>query len=83
MTKAADTLPVVVGVDGSDAALAAALWAVDEAVDREAPLRLVHAIGGAARDHSIPFDTSIDRKSGTEREHCGPRPRLSRPPVRP
>ena len=55
MTKAAETLPVVVGIDGSDAALSAALWAVDEAVDREAPLRLVHAIG-VARDHSIPFD---------------------------
>ena len=55
MTKAADTRPVVVGVDGSGAALAAALWAVDEAVDREAPLRLVHAIG-VVRNHSIPFD---------------------------
>lgn len=55
MTKEADTRPVVVGVDGSDAALAAALWAVDEAVDREAPLRLVHAIG-VVRNPSIPFD---------------------------
>ena len=55
MTKEADTRPVVVGVDGSDAALAAALWAVDEAVDREAPLRLAHAIG-VVRDPSIPFD---------------------------
>lgn len=37
--------PVVVGVDGSAAAVSAALWAVDEAVAREAPLRLVHATG--------------------------------------
>jgi nucleotide-binding universal stress UspA family protein len=35
---------VVVGVDGSRSALQAALWAVDEAVNRDVPLRLVHAI---------------------------------------
>jgi len=32
---------VVVGVDGSRSALLAALWAVDEAVDRGVPLQLV------------------------------------------
>ena len=35
---------VVVGVDGSRSAVDAALWAVDEAVDRDIPLRLVYAI---------------------------------------
>ncbi|OBK35969.1 hypothetical protein A5658_07340 [Mycobacterium sp. 1245111.1] len=35
---------VVVGIDGSQAALRAAEWAVDEAVSREIPLRLVHTI---------------------------------------
>ncbi len=35
---------VVVGVDGSHRAIAAALWAVDEAVNRDIPLRLVFAI---------------------------------------
>jgi nucleotide-binding universal stress UspA family protein len=35
---------VVVGIDGSRPALDAALWAVDEAVDRDIPLRLVYAI---------------------------------------
>lgn len=35
---------VVVGVDGSKAALCAALWAVDEAVSRDIPLRLVYVI---------------------------------------
>jgi nucleotide-binding universal stress UspA family protein len=35
---------VVVGIDGSRAALDAALWAVDEAVSRDIPLRLVYAI---------------------------------------
>ncbi len=36
--------PVVVGIDGSKAAIHAALWAVDEAVSRDAPLRLLLAI---------------------------------------
>lgn len=35
---------VVVGVDGSKAAIGAALWAVDEAVSRDVPLRLFYAI---------------------------------------
>ncbi|ORV99043.1 universal stress protein [Mycobacterium kyorinense] len=33
---------VVVGVDGSRAALRAAVWAVDEAVSRDVPLRLIY-----------------------------------------
>ncbi|MET9922989.1 universal stress protein [Streptomyces sp. NPDC006435] len=35
--------PLVVGVDGSDASLAALDWAVDEAVRHGCPLRIVHA----------------------------------------
>ena len=35
---------IVVGIDGSGSALNAALWAVDEAVSRDIPLRLVYAI---------------------------------------
>ena len=35
---------VVVGVDGSRAAIHAALWAIDEAISRDIPLRLVHVI---------------------------------------
>jgi nucleotide-binding universal stress UspA family protein len=35
---------VVVGVDGSKAAISAAKWAIDEAISRELPLRLVHVI---------------------------------------
>ncbi len=37
---------VVVGVDSSAAAMHAAVWAVDEAVSRDIPLRLVHVSGG-------------------------------------
>ncbi|WP_375481469.1 universal stress protein [uncultured Mycobacterium sp.] len=40
---------VVVGVDCSTAALRAALWAVDEAISRDIPLRLVHALDGEDR----------------------------------
>ncbi len=36
--------PVVVGIDGSQAAINAALWAVDEAIHRDVVLRLVHAV---------------------------------------
>ena len=47
---------VVVGVDGSRAAVRAALWAVEEAVSREMPLRLV-----AAAEHAA--DQSADQSS--------------------
>jgi len=40
---------VVVGVDGSKAALHAAMWAVDEAVSRDIPLRLVYVVDPADR----------------------------------
>lgn len=39
-----DGLPIVVGIDGSKAALTAAHWAVDEAVARDVPLRLLCAV---------------------------------------
>lgn len=44
---------VVVGIDGSRSAVRAALWAVDEAIARDIPLRLVAIVEprpGAARD---------------------------------
>jgi nucleotide-binding universal stress UspA family protein len=45
MREIATPQPVVVGIDGSKAAVRAALWAVDEAMSRDAPLRLLSAIG--------------------------------------
>ena len=36
--------PVIVGIDGSQAAIAAVLWSVDEAVGRGVPLHLVAVI---------------------------------------
>jgi nucleotide-binding universal stress UspA family protein len=41
---------IVVGIDGSRAAVDAALWAVDEAASRDVPLRLLYAIDPDAAD---------------------------------
>ncbi len=38
------TPSIVVGIDGSSQAITTALWAIDEAFDRDIPLRLVYAI---------------------------------------
>ncbi len=54
MNESAKPQPVVVGIDGSKAAIRAALWAVDEAVSRDVPLRLLHAIEQADRRESGP-----------------------------
>lgn len=40
-----DVRPIVVGVDGSDASVGAALWALEEAANRNVPLRLVSVTG--------------------------------------
>jgi nucleotide-binding universal stress UspA family protein len=54
MNRAFPPASIVVGVDGSKAAVRAAIWAVDEAVSRDIPLRLVHVIAGAANDGVHP-----------------------------
>ncbi|WP_431236780.1 universal stress protein [Mycolicibacterium aichiense] len=45
---------IVVGVDGSRGAVRAALWAIDEAVSRDIPLRLVYAIHPPGADPVDP-----------------------------
>jgi len=45
--------PIVVGVDGSQTAIEAARWAIDEAVNREVPLRLVHVTHQAAQPATL------------------------------
>ncbi|MFD9813495.1 universal stress protein [Streptomyces sp. NPDC059080] len=55
-------LPVVVGVDGSGASLAAVDWAVDEAVRHGLPLRLVHA-SLWERYEGVEPDPAADRPS--------------------
>ena len=42
--------PIVVGIDGSTAAINAAAWAVDEAISRQVPLRLVHVYDASPSD---------------------------------
>ncbi len=51
---------VVVGIDGSQSALDAALWAVDEAVSRDIPLRLVYAIEPVESAHTDPQKAAHD-----------------------
>ncbi|GGJ06555.1 universal stress protein [Streptomyces brasiliensis] len=56
------TLPLVVGVDGSDASLRAVDWAVDEAARHGLPLRLVHASLWERYEGGVPTD-SLERPS--------------------
>ncbi len=49
---------IVVGIDGSDAAINAAKWATDEAISRNIPVRLIHAIPQRRAD--APGDDSLD-----------------------
>ncbi len=44
MNESSTPPSIVVGIDGSKAAVSAALWAIDEAVSRDIPLRLSYAI---------------------------------------
>lgn len=48
--------PVVVGVDGSHAAVAAALWAVNEALRHDVPLRLMCVVDGDDDTDSAAHD---------------------------
>lgn len=53
MTDPRSTSSVVVGIDGSPAAIEAAQWAVDEAADGDLPLRLVYVIDEKSSDMTI------------------------------
>jgi len=55
MQYASGAAPVVVGVDGSRAATNAARWAVDEAISRNVPLRIVHVID-VEEQPAAPYD---------------------------
>ena len=62
MTKQSRSQSVVVGIDGSQAALDAAIWAVAEAVNLGVPLRLVYVI---AANHACRSRADADT-SGAE-----------------
>jgi nucleotide-binding universal stress UspA family protein len=49
---------IVVGIDGSRAAISAALWAVDEAVSRDIPLRLLYAVDHADAERLEPEEAA-------------------------
>jgi nucleotide-binding universal stress UspA family protein len=49
--------PIIVGIDGSQAAIAAAFWGVDEAISRAVPLRLIAVI---KQTHPSPDDYDRD-----------------------
>jgi nucleotide-binding universal stress UspA family protein len=49
--------PIIVGIDGSPAAIAAALWGADEAVSHAVPVRLVSVI---KQTHPCPDDYARD-----------------------
>ncbi|MFD9127529.1 universal stress protein [Kitasatospora sp. NPDC059571] len=59
-------LPVIVGVDGSEAGLAAADWAAREALLRDRTLRILHA--RPLMPHLLP-DPGVPARSGTELLH--------------
>ena len=50
MSATSVPLPVIVGVDGSAAALRAARWAADEAIARGVPLQLIYAVDPESGD---------------------------------
>ncbi len=51
---------IVVGVDSSAAARHAAVWAVDEALSRDIPLRLVHIVEGEDSDPAGTAEKRLD-----------------------
>jgi hypothetical protein len=77
MDHSSPSAPVIVGIDGSTAALRAALWAVDEAVSRDTPLRLVHVVpaSGHGLDEALADGRDVLHKAWTEVEATGNRSR--------
>jgi hypothetical protein len=58
MNESATPPSIVVGIDGSRAAISAALWAVDGAVSRDIPLRRVYAVEESDLEHITPEDAA-------------------------
>jgi nucleotide-binding universal stress UspA family protein len=64
MQSTASVRPVVVGIDGSAAAINAAEWAIDEAISRAAPLRLVQAV------HAVQGSTTSGEDDRLEAQYA-------------
>jgi nucleotide-binding universal stress UspA family protein len=73
MNHSAATLPIVVGIDGSKQAVRAAIWASDEAVSRDTPLRLLHVVDGNSTDLDRDYEYAehIVHKAWTAVEKTG------------
>lgn len=63
MDQTESATSIVVGIDGSDAALNAARWAIPEASARDLPLRLVYAVATPRAD-APPGDSDLDTEYG-------------------
>lgn len=63
MDHAEPPKPIVVGIDGSDAAIHAAQWAVPEAMERDVPVRLVYAVP-PPHPGAPPSDGDLDVEYG-------------------
>ncbi|MDX1890765.1 universal stress protein [Mycolicibacterium sp. 050158] len=59
MTDIPPGATVVVGIDGSRAAVHAAQWAVDEAISRDVPLRLVHVASESSTARTSPVELPL------------------------
>jgi nucleotide-binding universal stress UspA family protein len=62
MNPEADIKPgatVVVGIDGSQAAVHAAEWAIDEAISRDVPMRLVHVTTPESIENQSPNEVPL------------------------
>ncbi|MEU5893678.1 universal stress protein [Streptomyces sp. NPDC047461] len=60
------TGPVVVGLDGSPASMAAAWWAAREAADRRLPVLLIHSWTTQPLDLPIPQEAHTKRRYGRD-----------------
>jgi nucleotide-binding universal stress UspA family protein len=62
--------PIVVAIDGSNAAIRAAEWATKEAVHQDVPLRLVHVIQTAAGSSAGDFQVEEEYADSALRAAC-------------
>ena len=64
--------PVVVAIDGSNAAIGAAEWAAKEALHQDVPLRLVHVIKVTMRKPRPSRPTRIQSRTSMPKPVCTP-----------